>query len=118
MGEKLRVSGIVWDLGEAKKKKECFGLAKMFVWVFHVADTVYTILRKIQTNVGQPNNDKKKKTKKLNNELEFGKVNTISKLQTQDTPWRRNGPISKADHIRIVEIILKHLAIYILGDKR
>ena len=46
--------------GKKKKKKEFIGLAKMFVWVFHVADTVYTILRKIQTNVGQPNTDKKK----------------------------------------------------------
>lgn len=54
----------------------------------------------------------------LNNDLEFDKVNTISKLQIQDTPWRRNGTISKADHIWIVEIILKHLEIYILGDKR
>lgn len=65
-----------------KKKKECIGLAKTFVWVFHVADTVYTILQKIQTNIGQPNSDKNN----LNNDLEFGKINTISKLQIQDTP--------------------------------
>ena len=29
-----------------KNKKECVGLAKMFVWVFHVADNVHSILQK------------------------------------------------------------------------
>ena len=89
-GEKSRVNGIVWDLGEGKKKKKkCIGLAKMFVWVLHVADTVHSILQKTQTNIGQPNSDKNN----LNNDLDFGKVNTISKLKIQDTPWRRNETI-------------------------
>ena len=67
---------------EKKKKKKCIGLAKMFVWVLHVADTVHSILQKTQTNIGQPNSDKNN----LNNDLDFGKVNTISKLKIQDTP--------------------------------
>ena len=66
---------------QEKKKKECNSLAKMFVF-FHVADTVHSILQKTQANVGQTNSDKNN----LNNNLEFGKVNTISKLQIQDTP--------------------------------
>ena len=68
--------------GKKKKKKKCIGLAKMFVWVLHVADTVHSILQKTQTNIGQPNSDKNN----LNNDLDFGKVNTISKLKIQDTP--------------------------------
>lgn len=69
--------------GKIKKKKECNSLAKMFVFFFlHVADTVHRILQKTQANVGQTNSDKNN----LNNNLEFGKVNTISKLQIQDTP--------------------------------
>lgn len=65
-----------------KNKKERVGLAKMFVWVFHVADNVHSILQKTQTNIGQPNSDKNN----LNNDLDFGKVNTTSKLKIQDIP--------------------------------
>lgn len=45
-------------------------------------NTVHSILQKTQTNIGQPNSDKNN----LNNDLDFGKVNTISKLKIQDTP--------------------------------
>lgn len=67
---------------ENKKEKECNSLAKMFVFFFFsVADTVHRILQKPKQTLSQTNSDKNN----LNNNLEFGKVNTISKLKIQDT---------------------------------
>lgn len=68
--------------GKIKKKKECNSLAKMFVFFFSCCRYCPQNITKTQANVGQTNSDKNN----LNNNLEFGKVNTISKLQIQDTP--------------------------------
>ena len=55
-GEKSRVNGIVWDLGEGKKKKKkkCIGLAKMFVWVLHVAILSIAYYKKPKQTLANP----------------------------------------------------------------
>ena len=51
-----RVNGIVWDLGEGKKKKKkkCIGLAKMFVWVLHVAILSIAYYKKPKQTLANP----------------------------------------------------------------
>lgn len=89
-GKKSRVNGIVWHLGEGiKTKRNVLVWPKCLFGFFMLQIMSIAYYKKTQTNIGQPNSDKNN----LNNDLDFGKVNTTSKLKIQDIPWRRNETI-------------------------